>query len=173
MELKEKIKLLITALVIALITGCGYHIAGTGKNPYKHLHTIHVQILNNVSDEPLIQRELTDSIRNAFLTDARLALEDSNKSDLVLKGTIYNYKIRPVAFNADDIAIEYIVSIGVKILVKDQIKKRVHLKEKLKTYWDYRARQAIVTAEANRQEALQEAYQDLATQVVSLVIDKF
>lgn len=158
---------------MALIMGCGYHIAGTGKNPYKHLHTIHVQILNNISNEPLIQRELTNSIRNAFLTDARLALEDANKSDLVLKGTIYNYKIRPVAFNADDIAIEYIVTIGVTITVKDQVKKRIHLKEKLKTQWDYRARRAIVTSEANRQEALQEAYQDLATRIVSLVIDKF
>ncbi len=106
MKLKDKITLFITALVIALITGCGYHIAGTGKNPYKHLHTIHVQILNNISDEPLIQRELTDSIRNAFLTDARLALEGANKADLVHKGTIYKYKIRPVAFNTNDIAIE-------------------------------------------------------------------
>lgn len=173
MELKVKIKLLIAALVIALITGCGYRIAGTGKNPYKHLHSIHVKILNNISDEPLIQRELTDAIRSAFLTDARLALEDANKADLVLKGTIYNYKIRPVAFNADDIATEYIVSIGMTILVKDQVKKRIHLKQKLKTKWDYRSRQAIVTSEANRQEALQEAYQDLAFRIVSLVIDKF
>ena len=171
--IRNALKLLITALVIALITGCGYHIAGTGKNPHRHLHTIHIQILNNVSDEPLIQRELTDSIRNAFLTDARLALEGANKADLVLKGTIYKYKIRPVAFNANDIAIEYIVTIGVKILVKDQVKNRLHLREQLRTYWDYRARPAIVTTEANREEALQEAYQDLAARIVSLVIDKF
>lgn len=171
--LPYKIKCMTLVFVMLLTQGCGYHLAGTGKNPYKHLHTISIPVLDNTSDEPLIQRDLTESIRAAFLTDGRLQLADEKNGDLILKGAITNYWVRAVAFNNEDIATEYVVVISVNILVKDTVKNKTHLKEKFRTRWDYRSSGEIVSSEAQRQEALNEAYRELATRIVSLVIDKF
>lgn len=160
-------------LLICLLTGCGYHLAGTGGKMRKHLRTISVPVFDNSSTEPLIQRGLTDAIRQAFLTDGRLKLVHPKKADLLLTGAIVSFQSRSVAFNKDDVVTESIITLGVHILVKDQVKKEVYMEDDLKTTWDYRSDSLIINSEAARQQALREAFRDLALRLVSLVIDKF
>ena len=155
--------------------GCGYHLTGQGASQMpQHLNTIAIPVLENKSAEPTIQRPLTESLRLAFITDGRLQLVNNKAgADLVITGTVTDYSIRAIAFNAFDVATEYWVYITADVLVQDQVKNQVYLKQELSARWNYRANPNIVSTEASRQEALRQAYQNFSQRLVSLVNDKF
>lgn len=168
------LKCLLLVGLLALGSGCGYRLSGTGSSLPPHLKTIAIPVLKNRSSEPTIHPRLTNTIRRAFLTDGRLKLEDDpNKANLVLKGVLSFYDIRAVAFDANDRAIEYWVYLGIEVEVWDRVKKKIYQKENLRTRWDYRPTDNVVSAESNRQEALDEAFRDVAIRLVSLIIDQF
>ena len=162
-------------LLCLMLWGCGYHLTGQGASQLPpHLNTIAIPVFENKSPEPTVQRPLTESFRLAFITDGRLGLVNNKaEADLVITGTITNYWIRAVAFNAFDVATEYWVYIEADVLAQDQVKNQVYLKQTLKTRWNYRATPGIVSTEAARQEALREAYRVMSQRLVSLVNDKF
>jgi len=169
-------KTLWLALAVGLtLWGCGYQMAGRSTSQLPpHLKTIAIPVFENRSAEPTLQRQFTEALRRAFITDGRLRLvNDQNGADLVMTGTLTNYWIRAVAFNANDVAIEYWVYIEAQVKVMDRVNNRTYLKQKLKTRWDYRADDSVVSSEASRQEALVQTYRELSQRLVSLVIDKF
>jgi outer membrane lipopolysaccharide assembly protein LptE/RlpB len=162
-------------LLCLMLWGCGYHLTGQGASQLPpHLNTIAIPVFENKSLEPTVQRPLTEALRLAFITDGRLRLVNNKaEADLVITGTVTNYWIRAIAFNEFDVATEYWVNIEADILVEDQVKDLVYLKQKLKTRWNYRANPGIVSTEAARQAALTETYRVMSQRLVSLVNDKF
>jgi hypothetical protein len=117
---------------------------------------------------------MTEALRRAFITDGRLRLVNhKGNADLVMTGTLTKYWIRAVSFNRLDVATEYWVYLEADILVKDQVKKKTYLKQKLKTRWDYQADNSVTTSEIARQEALTQTYRVMSQRLVSLVNDKF
>lgn len=163
-------------ILIALATtfvGCGYSLVGKGSALPPHVKSIAIPLFTNSSAEPLIHRELTDAIRQAFINDHRLKVAPKNRGILLLKGDLNSYELKPVAFTGRDVAQEYWVLLGVDVEVYDQVKKKVYLKENYQTKWNYIAPQDVASAEEARQEALREAYRDFANRVLSQVIDNF
>ena len=162
-------------LLPLILWGCGYQMAGRGASQLPpHLRTIAIPVFENNSEEPTIQRPFTETLRKAFITDGRLRLVNNKGSaDLVMTGTLTKYWIRAVAFNQFDVATEYWVYLEADILVKDQVKKKTYLKQKLKTRWDYRADISVTASEIARQEALTQTYRVMSQRLVSLVNDKF
>ncbi len=172
----KKFKLAGPGLLLCLMLwGCGYQMAGKGASQLSpHLNTVAIPVLENNSPEPTIQLPLTEALRLAFITDGRLRLVNNKAgADLLITGTVTNYWIRAVAFNDLDVATEYWVYIEADVLVQDQVKNQVYLKQKLKTRWDYVADFRIVSTEASRQEALAQTYRVISQRLVSLVNDKF
>ena len=162
-------------LLSLTLWGCGYQMSGRGASQLPtHLKTIAIPVFENNSNEPTIQRPFTEALRRAFITDGRLRLVNNKAgADLLVTGTLTKYWIRAVAFDANDVAIEYWVYLEANVLVQDQVENQVYLKQKLKTRWDYQAVNRITTSEASRQEALVQTYRVLSQRLVSLVNDKF
>jgi len=162
-------------LLPLILWGCGYQMAGRGATQLPpHLRTIAIPVFENISAEPTIQRPFTETLRRAFITDGRLRLVNNKGSaDLVMTGTLTKYWIRAVAFDTTDIVKEYWVCLEADVLVKDQVKKKTYLKQKLKTRWDYRPEDSVIDSEFARQEALIQTYRVLSLRLVSLVNDKF
>ena len=162
-------------LLSLTLWGCGYQMAGRGASQLPpHLKTIAIPVFENNSSEPTIQRPFTEALRRAFITDGRLRLVNNKAgADLLVTGTLTKYWIRAVAFDTNDVAIEYWVYLEANVLVQDQVENQVYLKQKLKTRWDYQADNRITTTEASRQEALVQTYRVLSQRLVSLVNDKF
>lgn len=162
-------------LLLACLPACGYQLVGTGAAQLPpHLKTIAIPVFDNVSQEPTINRNLTERVRQSFLRDGRLKLvTDTARADLVMTGKLTGYSIRAVAFDARDVVTEYWVYIDLDVVVQDQVLNRTHLKQALKTRWDYRPSINVVDAEASRQAAFLQAYRLLGNRLVSLVIDQF
>ncbi|MGP0566909.1 MULTISPECIES: LPS assembly lipoprotein LptE [unclassified Nitrospina] len=162
-------------LFLILLPACGYQLAGTGASQLPpHLKTIAIPVFDNVSQEPVINRNLTERVRQSFLRDGRLRLvKSAANADLLLTGKLTAYSIRAVAFDDRDVVTEYWVYIDIDVVVKDQVKNRTHLKQTLKTRWDYRPSINVIDAEASRQAAFLQAYRLLGNRLVSLIIDQF
>jgi len=156
-----------------LSSGCGYHLVGYGSALPSHIRTIAVPVFKNTSTEPNIHRDATDAIRQIFIIDGRLRLVDTSKADLLMRGTLTDYQLRAVSFSGKDVAEEYIVRLGVQVDAYDQVKKKVLLSQKFTTQWDYRATSGLIDSESARFVALKEAYDDLAGQLVSIIIEQF
>lgn len=155
------------------LSGCGYHLSGTGSTLPPHIKTVAIPVFANTSSEPEIHRELTNVIRQSFISDGRLKVVNNKNADLVMKGTLNLYSLQAVSFNTKDVASEYYVILGVEIDVKDRVKHKRFLKQKFSTKWDFRTTADVINSEAARQTALTDAYRDLANRLVSIVIDQF
>ena len=160
-------------LLLLLFSGCGYTLVGTGSTLPDHIKSLAIPVLENDSSEPEIHRDLTDALRQAFIEDGRLKLMKEDQADLVMRGTLKYYNLRAVAFNDNDVPTEYFVELKLNVKVMDHIKNKVFLKQKLDTKWDYKSDTNVVNADASRNEALDEAYQELASRLVSLLIEQF
>ena len=108
---------LILFSILVLLPACGYQLAGTGTAQLPpHLKTIAIPVIDNTSQEPTINRNLTESLRQAFIRDGRLKLvKQSDQADLVLNGKLVRYSIRAVGFDNSDVANEYWVYLDLSI----------------------------------------------------------
>lgn len=155
------------------LSGCGYTLVGYGSALPSHIHTIAIPVLENASAEPEIHRDLTNILIQAFINDGRLKIANERKADLVMRGTLNQYSLRPVAYDSNDIASQYFIELGVDVKVIDQVKNKTFLKQQLSTTWEYKASSNVVNTETARKEALTEAYEELASRLVSLIVERF
>lgn len=170
----KKIRWLLPLLMATLVSACGYQVTGLKPTHLpEHIRSLAIPVFENTSTEPVLQRSLTEALRRAFIHDGRLQLAGEKRADLVMKGTLTRYSIRAVAFNANDIATEYWVYLNVTVKVTERVAGTVHLDQKLRTRWDYRASSSVTSSEVSRQEALSQAYRDLSERLVSLLLDQF
>jgi len=161
-------------LVVALLlSSCGYHLAGYGSVLPPHIRAISIPVFKNSSSEPSIQRDVTDAIRLAFISDGRLKVADTSKADLRMRGTLTNYQLRDVADNSEGSVEVYVVRLGVQVEAYDRIKKKIIFNQKFTTQWDYRSTSSVVDSDSAKHTALKEAYADLADRLVSITIERF
>ena len=160
-------------VVFLLFSNCGYHLSGYGSALPPHIRNISIPVFKNSSNEPNIQKDATDAVRRAFISDGRLKVTDKRKADIVMRGTLTNYQLRAVSFSTEDSAEEYIVRLGIQVEAYDQIKKKTIFNQKFTTQWDYRSTSSVVDSESAKYMALKEAYNDLADRLVSITIEQF
>ena len=160
-------------VVFLSCSNCGYHLSGYGSALPLHIRDISIPVFKNSSNEPNIQKDATDAIRRAFISDGRLKITDKRKADMVIRGTLTNYQLRAVSFSSEDSAEEYIVRLGIQVEAYDQIKKKIIFNQKFTTQWDFRSTSSVVDSESAKDIALKEAYDDLADRLVSITIEQF
>jgi hypothetical protein len=171
--MKQKIKKIGLFIFCLFISGCGYHLVGTGNTLPPHLKSIAIPVFKNSSSQPEIHRELTSIILRSFINDGRMKVAKKDEADLLMKGALTYYGTRTAAFGSDDLSSDIIIELGVDVEVMDQVKSKIFLKQKLKTQWDYNSTSDISDTETARLRALDDAYNELGTRLVSLIVDQF
>jgi hypothetical protein len=172
MRIHIKIIWLLTCCL--LLPNCGYRLVGTDKNTLPaHIKSISIPVFENSSSQPEIHRELTSMILRSFINDGRLKVTKKDDADLLMTGDLTYYDIRTAAFSSRDLASDIIIELEVDIEVTDQVKNKIFLKQKIKTQWDYKSTSDISDTEIARLRALDDAYNELGTRLVSLIIDHF
>jgi hypothetical protein len=171
--MKKKIKKIGLFIFCLLVSSCGYYLVGTGNTLPPHLKSIAIPVFTNSSSQPEIHRELTSIILRSFINDGRLKVTKKDEADLIMKGNLTYYNTRTAAFGSDDLSSNIIIELGVDVEVMDQVKNKIFLKQKLKTQWDYNSISDISDTETARLKALDEAYNELGTRLVSLIVDQF
>jgi hypothetical protein len=115
-------RLLLPILAAAgLAGGCGY--TASSVLP-AHIRTIAIPTFGNNTVQYGLAEDVTQSLTDGFLADRRLRLERERDADSVLRGTILSYRNRVYAYNQNEIATQYEVTLVVKISYRDVIKNR-------------------------------------------------
>jgi hypothetical protein len=89
-----------------------------------HLKTIAIPVFENATTEYTLEREITDAVIARFVADNHLKVVDERSASAVVRGRINVYKNAVFGFTSGTEANEYRVTIGVAVVLKDQVRNR-------------------------------------------------
>jgi hypothetical protein len=101
-----------------LAAACGYRLAGSARPFGPEVRSIELRPFVNRTDEPDLERMLSDALVEEF--DRRGALRPatslaSGDPGLRLSGTVQEFSVRPVAFSSVGLALEHEIRLVVRL----------------------------------------------------------
>lgn len=170
-----KISKLLLLLIIPALTGCGYHLAGTGSSLPPHIKTIGVPIFVNNTQGYQVEQKLTSSVVDVLIRRGKYkVVPESQGVDALLKGTITSVSLVPITFNADGLATQYNVLISARVTFSDLIDKKVLFTNPSFLFrGQYDIDQNEVLFFDRQSQALDDIAQDFAESVVSAMLEGF
>jgi hypothetical protein len=114
--------------ILLLFTDCPY-----STNPLvipPHLTSVAIPTFANVTNQPELDIQITDAIRQEFLLDNSLAIRDENIATSLLTGQVKSYVKTPNAFDESERVKEYKLTITLSITYIDKVENKERLKEK-------------------------------------------
>jgi hypothetical protein len=113
-------------LAAAVLCGCGYHLAGERIGLPDDVRSISVARLANRSRERGLEKTLGFAMEREIHERGQFHMEEEpGAGDAVLSGTIRELTIRPVAFDANDRAVQYQIALTVDLALTRQRDGRV------------------------------------------------
>lgn len=109
-------------LALVLASGCAYSFSGASIP--ERLRTVAIPLAEDraAGGPAALDQRLTDALIARFADRSRLALaSDEADADAVVRATIQQYSVAPAAVTGDNLAALSRVSIGVRVVVADQV----------------------------------------------------
>ena len=164
--------------VVLLLAGCGYT---TGSVLPSNFHTLFVEPFQNkvqfVNEEvrgsyiPLLETKARTAIIDRFQLDGHLRLNDSNQSDLILKGNLIGFERDDLRTDDNQNVQEYRVRVIVALTMLNNATGEVFWEE---PYFAGEASYFISGAQAKTEsQAINDALTDLSRRVVERTIENW
>ncbi len=101
------------ALILAVaLAGCGYHLAGEQARLPADVHSLGVGTIANHCREHGLEKSLAFALEREIHVRQHYRMEqDPAGADAVLSGTIRDLIARPIAFDANDFAVQYEITL--------------------------------------------------------------
>jgi hypothetical protein len=109
-----------------LLSGCGYT-----TNAFflpAHIKTVHIQTLQNKSDQPNLENELRAKLVATFQSDGNLKIASEDEADAVLSGEVVRYSRQAMRYENDEAVQEYRITIAVNFQFVDRKNNAVIVK---------------------------------------------
>ncbi len=82
------------------LASCGYHVAGNADLVPKSIHTISIPAFGNITTRYKLTDHLPEAISREFIARTRYQIvNDPEKADAVLRGSVINYSSYPTLFD--------------------------------------------------------------------------
>ena len=108
----------VVVLSVLALSGCGYHLAGEQIGLPEDVHSLSVGTLANRSREHGLEKTLAFAIEREINERGQFRMEeDPAGGDAVISGTIRDVRVRPVAFDSNDQAVEYEIALTVDLVL--------------------------------------------------------
>ncbi len=133
--------LLSISICLINLSGCSYSFTGASVPP--HLKTISIPLFvdRSGSGEFDLSERLTNGLTRKFIDDNTLTVGDKLKSDSIIEGTIISLTDAPAVLSGADNVGENITSrritITVKAVYRDLIKRQIIFERNFSNYGDY------------------------------------
>jgi outer membrane lipopolysaccharide assembly protein LptE/RlpB len=172
---------LFAPLLLAPLAGCGYSLAGRGSALPPYIRTIGVPLVTNATTVFDVEQTLTQRVRLEFIGRGRYkVVPDDTGVDAVLKGDITGISIRPTAFDSNQQASRYEITVIVKVEFRDLTTNKVLYENPAQTF---KEEYEVTTAQSSNpspeaflgqnSNALERLSTDFAKTVVSAVLEAF
>jgi len=162
--------LVLLVILLLWITGCGYQPHGLGSLPAE-IQRVHLAALKNGTLRPGLQGIVGTAILRRLQQDGRIRAAPQEAADAVLEGTISAYENIPVAFEQGDIGRRFRVRLVLTMQLTGRNGEKVLLKEEVFGEAYYTAGTGVVATRAAEEEASFRAAQDLASRVVTRLLE--
>lgn len=159
--------------LLLFFASCGYTLVGRGSSLPPGISSVSIPMLENKTGEPDLDTQVTEVVKDEFIKDGRLKVDDSGGADSELKGSIVRYSLRPLAYDSDRNVTEYMVELVIDIKFIDKHSGKTVLKQPITTNWRYVVDKSITEAESLRQDATKTAAKQASELIISLVIESF
>ncbi len=157
----------ISTLLIFFIAGCVSYSFHGGAFPLKS-QSISVPVAENTSGMYGIEQEFTESVRSAFIKDARLQLTDSKDPDLSLYLKVSSYSNEVFSYTSDEKIEQYQVSIGVSVTYINNMESDTIWKDKLII-----ANGIYSAYNGSEDDGKKSAYEDFSKILISLMTENW
>jgi len=150
--------LILGLLTLLLLSGCSVKYSFTGASIPPEVKTINIQYFPNNASlvEPALSEKLTNSLRDKFSSETNLVLVTEG-GDLILEGSITNYRTQPVAIQGDDQAALNRLTITLDVVYTNTVDDEMSFDSKFSRYADYSSEQNL----ADVQEVLIEEINEM------------
>lgn len=97
----RKFALLVAALLLAGISGCGYHALGAAAHLPPEVHTLAVPVFATRTETYHTEVAMTDAVIRELTarTSFRVIPDESTDADAVLHGTVLQENVMPLTYN--------------------------------------------------------------------------
>jgi len=138
--------------LVLLLGGCGYHLAGEHIALPTDVHSISIGTIANRSREHGLEKTLAFALEREIHERGQLRMEESpTVGDAVLSGAIRDVVVRPVAFDSNDQAVQYEVTLVLDLNLTRQSDGRVlwHV-SRLREIDEYSASSTVVVTSSSQ-----------------------
>lgn len=158
------------ACLLLLAAGCGYQPLGTGSLPAE-IQRLYLDPLTNDTFRPGLQGLVGSAILRRLQLDGRMHLVSQEIADAILSGSLTAYENTPIAFDTSDVGRRFRVRLIFAMRLTQRGGEKVLLKEEITGEAFYTTGNDVVGTRSAEEEADQRAAQDLATQVVTRLLE--
>jgi hypothetical protein len=147
-------------LVSLLPLACGYHLAGSQINVPGDIHSVSIGRFDNLSRQEGLDKTLAFAFEREFYERGVLTVrEEAGGGDGIITGTIREFRVRPVAFNANEEALEYEAELTLDVTLRRQADGKVLWKgSHLRAFEDYAVNpQTVVPSSSQFQQGTLDA----------------
>ncbi|MBD3855959.1 MAG: hypothetical protein IFK92_05385 [Acidobacteria bacterium] len=118
--MKTMLRIFVVLLLLAEVSGCGYHLVGTTSFLPEDIETLHVENFVNQTKWVDMDQRLKEALTLEWVRRRRLKLVDTPaQADVVLSGTIQRLAVIPVSYDDQGRANEYQMSLQAGVQLKD------------------------------------------------------
>ncbi|MBN1355612.1 LptE family protein [bacterium] len=158
----------------AVWSGCGYHLAGQGNSLPPHIKKITVPMFQNKTYEYGLETIITVEVIDAFDRRAGIDIVKSvEQADAVVEGEIIEYKFVPT-LNSQRQVTQYYINITASVRLRDLIQDSVYWENPRFNFHEiYKVTGGLSSIQNNRQQAWQDAAEDFAESLSSVLLEGF
>jgi hypothetical protein len=126
MNLHKLILCTLCAVCVEGGSGCGYSLAGRGSFLPEYIQTIGVPAFSNRTPVFNLETQLTEKVRSEFIGRGRYRIvPEGTGADAVLTGAVVSVVSEPVAFDANNLASRFTLTMVANVELRDVKESKV------------------------------------------------
>ena len=165
------VRLLLVAVAVVVLGACGYSLRG---NLPGHIKTVAVPVFKNRTSEPGVENLLTGAVVEAFSTNGRLTVVNTERADSILEGEVIGYQVQSVAFDPRANVQQYRLVVTMNLRFRDVKRDEILFEQQnLQERSDFRTLGVVAQTISREETALRAAATEIARAIVALAVDRF
>jgi outer membrane lipopolysaccharide assembly protein LptE/RlpB len=118
------VRFILLTAALGVLSGCGYHTAGSAVHLPSTVHTLDVPVFQNQAQSFHTEVEMTNAVVREFTSRTSLNVVTNNASgeaDATLKGTVLSEIVTPLTYNSTTgQSSSFLVTVRTKVVLTDR-----------------------------------------------------
>jgi hypothetical protein len=172
-------------IIISFVLSCGYHFRAAGESIGVDFNSLAIPIFSSTSSFMGVEGEFTRIVREEFLNNSNMRIDDKDKVQAVLSGRIYSITTEPLTYaitqktinnylSTDEVTSSRKLEIRVDVALTDRVTGKIIWQDpNLTGEATFAVSTDPLVEQYNQRQALISIAHDLATKIYSRTMERF